>query len=81
MVQYNDIFFLIEVVGFAQACILALTYASMLYLRYKHPEIPRPIKVSWIQAYQNMKKELFPQTEIVFTTFVSGFKEKPKSGK
>ena len=45
MVQYNDIFFLIEIVGFAQACILATTYASMLYLRYKHPEIPRPIRV------------------------------------
>lgn len=48
LVQYNDIFFLIEVVGFANSCILATTYASMLYLRYKHPEIPRPIKVNAI---------------------------------
>ena len=45
MIQSNDIFSLIEVVGFGLAFILGSTYASMIYLRVKHPEIPRPIKV------------------------------------
>ena len=45
MIQSNDIFFLIEVVGFGLAFILGTTYASMVYMRIKNPEIPRPIKV------------------------------------
>lgn len=41
----GDIFYLIEMEGFGFASILVLTFASQVYLRYKEPELERPIKV------------------------------------
>lgn len=41
----GDIFYLIEMEGFGFASILVLTFASQVWLRYKEPDLPRPIKV------------------------------------
>ncbi|KAH3842179.1 hypothetical protein DPMN_115674, partial [Dreissena polymorpha] len=41
----GDIFYLIEMEGFGFASILVMTFASHVYLRYKEPDLPRPIKV------------------------------------
>ncbi|KAH9507791.1 Large neutral amino acids transporter small subunit 1 [Bulinus truncatus] len=41
----NDIWFLIEMEGFGFASVLTLVMAGQVYLRYKEPNLPRPIKV------------------------------------
>lgn len=41
----GDIFYLIEMEGFGFACILVMTFASQIWLRYKEPDTPRPIRV------------------------------------
>ncbi|XP_052793390.1 large neutral amino acids transporter small subunit 2-like [Mya arenaria] len=41
----GDIFYLIEMEGFGFACILVMTFASQVYLRFKEPDLKRPIKV------------------------------------
>jgi len=41
----GDIFYLIEMEGFGFASILVMTFASQVYLRYKEPDLERPIKV------------------------------------
>ncbi|KAI8799094.1 large neutral amino acids transporter small subunit 1 [Biomphalaria glabrata] len=41
----NDIWFLIEMEGFGFATVLTLVFAGQVYLRYKEPNLPRPIKV------------------------------------
>ncbi|KAJ8297770.1 hypothetical protein KUTeg_024301 [Tegillarca granosa] len=41
----NDIFFLIEMEGFGFASVLTMVFAGQCYLRYKEPNIKRPIKV------------------------------------
>ncbi|WAQ99218.1 LAT2-like protein [Mya arenaria] len=40
----GDIFYLIEMEGFGFACILVMTFASQVYLRFKEPDLKRPIK-------------------------------------
>ena len=41
----GDIFYLIEMEGFGFASILVMTFAGQVYLRYKEPDLERPIKV------------------------------------
>ncbi|XP_053399752.1 large neutral amino acids transporter small subunit 1-like [Mercenaria mercenaria] len=41
----GDIFYLIEMEGFGFASILVMTFASQVYLRFKEPDLERPIKV------------------------------------
>ncbi|XP_064637646.1 large neutral amino acids transporter small subunit 1-like isoform X3 [Lineus longissimus] len=45
MLTSGDIFYLLEMMGFGFATIFAMVLASMLYMRYKLPDIPRPIKM------------------------------------
>ena len=42
----GDIFYLIELEGFGFASVLTMVFAGQVYLRYKEPDIPRPIKVN-----------------------------------
>ncbi|XP_034301774.1 large neutral amino acids transporter small subunit 1-like isoform X2 [Crassostrea angulata] len=44
-VSSKDIFFLIEMEGFGFASVLTMVFAGQVYLRYKEPSIPRPIRV------------------------------------
>ncbi|XP_048776008.1 large neutral amino acids transporter small subunit 1-like isoform X1 [Ostrea edulis] len=44
-ISSKDIFFLIEMEGFGFASVLTMVFAGQIYLRYKEPDIPRPIKV------------------------------------
>ena len=44
-VSSKDIFFLIEMEGFGFASVLTMVFAGQVYLRYKEPNIPRPIQV------------------------------------
>ena len=41
----NDIWFLIEMEGFGFASILTMVFAGQVWLRYKEPDLKRPIKV------------------------------------
>ncbi|XP_074651288.1 large neutral amino acids transporter small subunit 1-like [Tubulanus polymorphus] len=45
MLAVGDIFYLLELMGFGFAAIVALCLASQLYLRWKRPMMPRPIKM------------------------------------
>ena len=42
----GDIFYLIEMEGFGFASVLVMTFAGQVWLRYKEPDLPRPIRVS-----------------------------------
>ncbi|XP_061183883.1 large neutral amino acids transporter small subunit 1-like isoform X2 [Saccostrea echinata] len=44
-VSSKDIFFLIEMEGFGFASVLTMVFAGQIYLRYREPNIPRPIRV------------------------------------
>ena len=46
----GDIFYLIEMEGFGFASVLVMTFAGQVWLRYKEPDLPRPIRVSLIVA-------------------------------
>lgn len=46
MQSFEEIFFLIEMMGFGFAIVLTCVFAGQIYLRYKEPDIPRPIKVT-----------------------------------
>ncbi|KAL3879807.1 hypothetical protein ACJMK2_032089 [Sinanodonta woodiana] len=41
----SDIFYLIEMEGFGFATVLVMVFAAQVYLRYKEPNLPRPIKL------------------------------------
>ncbi|XP_076117057.1 large neutral amino acids transporter small subunit 1-like isoform X1 [Mytilus galloprovincialis] len=41
----GDIFFLIEMEGFGFASVLTMVFAGQVYLRYKEPDLPRPIRL------------------------------------
>ncbi|XP_059152557.1 large neutral amino acids transporter small subunit 1-like [Physella acuta] len=41
----DDIWFLIEMEGFGFASVLTIVFAGQVWLRYKEPDMPRPIKV------------------------------------
>ncbi|KAK6173645.1 hypothetical protein SNE40_017059 [Patella caerulea] len=41
----NDIWFLIEMEGFGFASVLTMVFAGQVYLRFKEPDLVRPIKV------------------------------------
>ncbi|KAK3099142.1 hypothetical protein FSP39_000073 [Pinctada imbricata] len=41
----KDIFYLIEMEGFGFASVLTMVFAGQIYLRYKEPDLPRPIKL------------------------------------
>lgn len=41
----GDIFYLIEMEGFGFASVLVMTFAGQVWLRFKEPDLPRPIKV------------------------------------
>jgi amino acid transporter len=45
MQSFEEIFFLIEMMGFGFAIVLSCVFAGQIYLRVREPEIPRPIKV------------------------------------
>ncbi|XP_074650871.1 large neutral amino acids transporter small subunit 1-like [Tubulanus polymorphus] len=45
MLTIGDIFYLLELMGFGFSAIFAMTLASLLYLRWKHPEMPRAIRM------------------------------------
>lgn len=47
----SDIFALINYVGFATWLAIGLAVCCIPYLRWKHPELPRPIKVNLIWPY------------------------------
>ena len=51
----GDIFYLIEMEGFGFASVLVMTFAGQVYLRFKEPDLPRPIKVgfllSWVKTF------------------------------
>jgi len=42
----SDIYRLIDYASFVESMFVLLSVASLLYLRYTHPDLPRPIKVS-----------------------------------
>lgn len=46
MQSFEEIFFLIEMMGFGFAIVLTCVFAGQIYLRFKEPDIPRPIKVT-----------------------------------
>ena len=52
----GDIFYLIEMEGFGFASVLVMTFAGQVYLRFKEPDLPRPIKVgfllSWVKTFR-----------------------------
>ncbi|KAK3597118.1 hypothetical protein CHS0354_021227 [Potamilus streckersoni] len=41
----SDIFYLIEMEGFGFATVLVMVFAAQVYLRFKEPNLPRPIKL------------------------------------
>lgn len=45
MQSFEEIFFLIEMMGFGFAIVLTCVFAGQIYLRFKEPDIPRPIKL------------------------------------
>lgn len=45
MQSFEEIFFLIEMMGFGFAIVLSCVFAGQIYLRIKEPELPRPIKL------------------------------------
>lgn len=57
----EDIGGLIDYVGFATWLAIGLAVVCVPYLRYKHPELPRPIKVNLI----------FPYVYIIATIFIT----------
>lgn len=44
----GDIFFLIEMEGFGFASVLTMVFAGQCYLRYKEPDLPRPIRLPFV---------------------------------
>ena len=53
----GDIWYLIEMEGFGFASVLTMVFAGQVYLRYKEPNLHRPIKVRgyllrwmWVQS-------------------------------
>lgn len=45
MQGFENIFYLIEMMGFSFAIVLTCVFAGQVYLRYKEPELKRPIKL------------------------------------
>ena len=45
MQGFENIFYLIEMMGFSFATVLTCVFAGQVYLRYKEPDLKRPIKV------------------------------------
>ena len=48
MQSFEEIFYLIELMGFGFSMVLTCVFSGQIYLRYKEPDLYRPIKVSWI---------------------------------
>lgn len=62
MQSFEEIFFLIEMMGFGFAIVLTCVFAGQIYLRYKEPDIPRPIKVT---------RKLYKQKKYLYTLQVN----------
>ncbi|KAL3880510.1 hypothetical protein ACJMK2_032744 [Sinanodonta woodiana] len=45
MQSFEEIFYLIELMGFGFATVLTCVLAGQVYLRYREPDLPRPIKL------------------------------------
>ncbi|KAK3582829.1 hypothetical protein CHS0354_039972 [Potamilus streckersoni] len=45
MQSFEEIFYLIELAGFGFATVLTCVLAGQVYLRYREPDLPRPIKL------------------------------------
>ena len=45
MQSFEEIFYLIELMGFGFSVVLCCVFAGQIYLRYKEPNLHRPIKV------------------------------------
>jgi len=45
MQSFEEIFYLIELMGFGFSIVLTCVFAGQIYLRYKEPHLKRPIKV------------------------------------
>ena len=50
MQSFEEIFYLIELMGFGFSVVLTCVFAGQIYLRYKEPDLERPIKVSTVFA-------------------------------
>jgi len=46
MQSFEEIFYLIELMGFGFSTVLMGVFAGQIYLRFKEPDLIRPIKVS-----------------------------------
>uniref|UniRef100_A0A8C4NC17 Solute carrier family 7 member 8 n=1 Tax=Eptatretus burgeri TaxID=7764 RepID=A0A8C4NC17_EPTBU len=60
MLTTSDIYTLINYVGFVNYLFYGVAVAGLMVLRWKHPEIPRPIKISIV----------FPVTFVLFWAFL-----------
>lgn len=45
MQSFEEIFYLIELMGFGFSMVLCCVFAGQIYLRYKEPDLPRPIRL------------------------------------
>lgn len=52
MQGFEEIFYLIELMGFGFSIVLTCVFAGQIYLRYKEPELKRPIKVIFVNALE-----------------------------
>ena len=81
----GDIFFLIEMEGFGFASVLTMVFAGQCYLRYKEPNLERPIKlpialpftlciisflIVALTFYQKTKESLMALGIVVFGLFI-----------
>ena len=49
MQSFEEIFYLIELMGFGFSTVLTAVFAGQIYLRYKEPDLHRPIKVALVK--------------------------------
>ncbi|OUC49739.1 amino acid permease, partial [Trichinella nativa] len=70
MLSTTDLFLLINYTAFTEALMVAFAGASLLYLRWKQPDLPRPIKLNLLIPIFFMIMCLFL---IIFPFFVSPF--------
>ena len=51
MLMTDDVYKLINYTAFVESFFTAISVGGLLYLRYRQPNSPRPIKVSWGTHY------------------------------
>ena len=55
MLTVNDLFYLIELIGFGYSCIMMSVIAALIYMRFKLPDLPRGIKVGLILHFSGLQ--------------------------